>query len=135
MEQPKYHIDLFWSDEDDGYIANVPALRYCSAFGETYEEALSEVLVAMELHLETLRELNRPIPEPTSPAPPGSSELPNESDLRAIVTHLDRLNDPALWEDLDKRMVQQRAMQEELTEGLKNLLEHYRSQKQSQQGA
>jgi predicted RNase H-like HicB family nuclease len=63
MEQPKYHIDIFWSDEDGGYIANVPALRYCSAFGETYEEALHEVLVAMELHLDTLRELDRPVPE------------------------------------------------------------------------
>jgi predicted RNase H-like HicB family nuclease len=64
MDQPKYHIDIFWSDEDDGYIANVPALRYCSAFGESYEEALREVLVAMELHLDTLRELSRPIPKP-----------------------------------------------------------------------
>jgi len=63
MDQPKYHIDIFWSDEDGGYIANVPALRYCSAFGETYEEALREVLVAMELHLDTLRELDHSIPE------------------------------------------------------------------------
>ena len=68
MDQPKYRIEIFWSDEDGGYIANVPALRYCSAFGESYEEALREVLVAMELHLETLRELDRPIPEPTTPA-------------------------------------------------------------------
>ena len=64
MDLPKYHIDIFWSDEDGGYIANVPDLRYCSAFVESYEEALSEVLVAMELHLDMLRELGRPIPEP-----------------------------------------------------------------------
>lgn len=64
MDQPKYHIDIFWSDEDGGYIANVPDLLYCSAFGESYEEALREVLVAMDLHLDTLRELDRPIPEP-----------------------------------------------------------------------
>lgn len=64
MDQSKYRIEIFWSDEDGGYIANVPALRYCSAFGESYEEALREVLVAMELHLDTLRELDRPIPEP-----------------------------------------------------------------------
>lgn len=64
MDQPKYHIDIFWSDEDGGYIANVPDLLYCSAFGESYEEALREVLVAMELHLDTLRELDRSIPEP-----------------------------------------------------------------------
>jgi predicted RNase H-like HicB family nuclease len=64
MDQPQYRIEIFWSDEDGGYIANVPALRYCSAFGESYEEALREVLVAMELHLDTLRELDRPIPDP-----------------------------------------------------------------------
>src|SRR5215210_7386604 len=64
MDQPKYHIDIFWSDEDGGYIANGPARRYCSAFGESYEEALREVLVAMDLHLDTLRELGHPIPAP-----------------------------------------------------------------------
>jgi predicted RNase H-like HicB family nuclease/DNA-binding CsgD family transcriptional regulator len=67
MDQPKYRIEIFWSDEDGGYIANVPDLRYCSAFGETYEEALREVLVAMELHLDTLQELGREIPEPVPP--------------------------------------------------------------------
>lgn len=64
MEQPRYHIDIFWSDEDEGYIANVPDLTYCSAFGETYEEALREVLVSMELHLEVLEKKGRPIPTP-----------------------------------------------------------------------
>jgi predicted RNase H-like HicB family nuclease len=64
MEQRKYEIDIFWSDEDGGYIANVPDLKYCSAFGTTYEEALREVQVAMDLHLDTLREEGRPIPEP-----------------------------------------------------------------------
>ena len=67
MDQPKYRIEIFWSDEDGGYIANVPDLRYCSAFGETYEEALREVLVAMELHLDTLRELGRGEPESREP--------------------------------------------------------------------
>jgi predicted RNase H-like HicB family nuclease len=66
MDQPKYRIEIFWSDEDGGYIANVPDLRYCSAFGKSYEEALREVLVAMELHLDTLKELGKPIPEPGS---------------------------------------------------------------------
>ncbi len=70
MDQPKYRIEIFRSDEDGGYIANVPDLQYCSAFGESYEEALREVLVAMELHLDTLRELSRPIPEPPSSAVP-----------------------------------------------------------------
>jgi predicted RNase H-like HicB family nuclease len=64
MDRPKDHIDIFWSKEDDGYIANVPDLRYCSAFGETPEDALREVLVAMELHLDTLDELGRPVRAP-----------------------------------------------------------------------
>jgi predicted RNase H-like HicB family nuclease len=66
MDQPKYRIEIFWSDEDGGYIANVPDLRYCSAFGESYEEALREVLVAMELHLNALNEMGRPVPEARS---------------------------------------------------------------------
>jgi predicted RNase H-like HicB family nuclease len=64
METPRYEIDIFWSEEDGGFIADVPDLKYCSAWGETYEDALREVLVAMDLHLETLREDGRPIPEP-----------------------------------------------------------------------
>ena len=64
MEQPKYEIDIFWSEEDGGYIANVPELKYCSAFGETYEEALREVLVAVDLNLDVLEETVRPVPEP-----------------------------------------------------------------------
>jgi predicted RNase H-like HicB family nuclease len=53
---PRYEVDIFWSEEDGGFIANVPELPYCSAFGETYEEALQEALVAMDLYLSTLRE-------------------------------------------------------------------------------
>ena len=78
MDRPKYHIDIFWSAEDGGYVANVPDLTYCSAFGETYEEALREVLEAVELHLETLEELGRPIPEP-KPVLAGSWGSWNES--------------------------------------------------------
>jgi len=83
MDRPKYHIDIFWSDEDGGYIANVPDLSYCSAFGETYEEALREVLEAIELHLETLEELGRPIPEPSPHAGAPASE-PAERFVDAI---------------------------------------------------
>lgn len=64
MQSPKYEIDIFYSAEDEAYIADVPELTYCSAWGGTYEEALSEVMIAMELHLVTLREEGRPIPEP-----------------------------------------------------------------------
>ena len=41
-----YHINIFFSEEDEGYIADIPDLKYCSAFGETPEDALREVLLA-----------------------------------------------------------------------------------------
>lgn len=64
MEQFKYEVDIFYSEEDEGYIANVPELTYCSAYGETYEEALREILLAMEGHVGVLGETGRPVPEP-----------------------------------------------------------------------
>ena len=79
MDRPKDHIDIFWSKEDDGYIANVPDLRYCSAFGETPEDALREVLVAMELHLDTLDELGRPISEAQARPTVPTSGMPKTS--------------------------------------------------------
>jgi predicted RNase H-like HicB family nuclease len=68
METPRYEIDIFWSDEDEAFIANVPELPYCSAWGGSYEEALREVRVVVDLHLETLREDGHPIPEPKTRA-------------------------------------------------------------------
>ncbi len=60
----KYAIEIFYTDEDNGYIAVVPELPGCSAFGETEEEALEEVKVAMELWLETAKKENRETPKP-----------------------------------------------------------------------
>lgn len=51
-----YHINLFYSDEDECWVADIPDLRYCSAFGDTPQEALAEVLVAKELWLDVARE-------------------------------------------------------------------------------
>jgi len=59
-----YHIHLFHSEEDEGYIADIPDLRHCSAFGSTPEEALRELLKAKEAWLAAARENNKPIPEP-----------------------------------------------------------------------
>ena len=59
-----YHINIFWSDEDEGYIADIPDLSSCSAFGDTPQEALAEVLIAKEAWLEAARELGKPIPPP-----------------------------------------------------------------------
>lgn len=60
-----YHINIFYSDEDGGYIADVPDLKACSAFGATAEEALREVESAKEAWLEAARAEGKPIPEPT----------------------------------------------------------------------
>jgi predicted RNase H-like HicB family nuclease len=61
---PKYHINLFWSIEDDCWIADVPDLEYCSAQGDTAEQAAAEIQIAMELWLESAQENGHPIPEP-----------------------------------------------------------------------
>lgn len=61
----KYAIEIFYSDEDEGFIAAVPELAGCSAFGETEEEALSEVKVAIGLWLDIARQEEREIPEPS----------------------------------------------------------------------
>ena len=60
-----YHINIFYSEEDDGYIADIPDLEACSAFGDTAEEALRQVEIAKELWLEVARAEGKPIPEPT----------------------------------------------------------------------
>lgn len=59
-----YRIDVFYSEEDEGYIADIPELRFCSAFGDTPEKALSEVEKAKALWLEVAREAGKPIPSP-----------------------------------------------------------------------
>ena len=59
-----YHINIFWSEEDGCYVADIPDLAFCSAFGNTPEEALAEVETAREAWLETAREQGKPIPEP-----------------------------------------------------------------------
>ncbi len=59
-----YHINLFFSAEDGGYIADVPDLKSCSAFGETPEQALQEVLVAKEAWLAAAKEHRKPVPAP-----------------------------------------------------------------------
>jgi predicted RNase H-like HicB family nuclease len=59
-----YHINIFYSEEDSGYIADIPDLKYCSAFGETEEEALREVLQAKQAWLKVAQAEGKPIPEP-----------------------------------------------------------------------
>jgi len=59
-----YHINIFYSDENGGYIADIPDLKACSAFGETPEEALREVEIAKAAWLEAARDSGKPIPPP-----------------------------------------------------------------------
>jgi predicted RNase H-like HicB family nuclease len=59
-----YHINIFMSEEDDGYIADLPDLAHCSAFGATSEEALAQVLVAKAAWLEAAKAEGKPIPPP-----------------------------------------------------------------------
>lgn len=59
-----YHINLFWSDEDGCWVADIPDLKHCSAVGGTPEKAVSEVRGAKEAWIEAARAAGRPIPEP-----------------------------------------------------------------------
>ncbi len=59
-----YHINIFYSDEDGGYIADIPDLKACSAFGATPEEALKEVEAARVAWLDAARQAGKPIPKP-----------------------------------------------------------------------
>ena len=59
-----YHINIFYSEEDGGYIAEIPDLESCSAFGDTPEEALAEVERAKNAWLEAARAAGKPIPPP-----------------------------------------------------------------------
>ncbi len=60
----KYAIEILYSEEDEGYLAIVPELPGCSAFGETEEKALKEAKTAIELWLDVAKEEGRHIPKP-----------------------------------------------------------------------
>ena len=59
-----YHINIFYSDEDEGYIADIPDLKGCAAFGNSPAEALAEVELAKAAWLEAARAEGKPIPKP-----------------------------------------------------------------------
>lgn len=64
MNQSRYEIIIYWSEEDQAFIAEVPELSGCMADGQSYEEALRNAEVVIIEWLETARELGRVIPEP-----------------------------------------------------------------------
>jgi predicted RNase H-like HicB family nuclease len=59
-----YHINIFYSEDDQGYVADIPDLAMCSAYGETPAQALAELELAKEAWLEAARQENKPIPAP-----------------------------------------------------------------------
>jgi predicted RNase H-like HicB family nuclease len=59
-----YHINIFYSDEDGGYIADIPDLDACSAFGSTPDQALAEVERAKTAWLKAARAAGKPVPRP-----------------------------------------------------------------------
>ncbi len=59
-----YEIIIYWSKEDDAFVAEVPELPGCAADGTTYQEALANAEVIINEWIETAKELKRPIPKP-----------------------------------------------------------------------
>ncbi len=60
----RYEVIIYWSDEDQAFIAEVPELPGCAADGATYQEALANVELVIQEWIDTAKELGRPIPEP-----------------------------------------------------------------------
>lgn len=60
----KYEIIIYWSTEDEAFVAEVPELPGCAADGDTYVQALANAEVVIQEWIETARELGRAIPEP-----------------------------------------------------------------------
>jgi predicted RNase H-like HicB family nuclease len=63
MNKNRYHINVFYSEDDEGFIADVPDLKRCSAFGDTPQKAMEEIMIAMQLWLDSARDCGLPIPE------------------------------------------------------------------------
>ena len=61
---PKYQVIIYWSQEDNAFIAEVPELPGCAADGQTYQEALGNVQRVIQEWIEAAKELGRTVPEP-----------------------------------------------------------------------
>jgi predicted RNase H-like HicB family nuclease len=64
QNQLKYHLNIYWSEVDNAFIAVVPELPGCMADGATYEEVITNVQTIVQEWIEVATEFNRPIPEP-----------------------------------------------------------------------
>lgn len=63
-ELTKHAVIIYWSGEDEAFVAEIPELPGCMADGQTYQEALANAEVIIREWIDTARELGRPIPEP-----------------------------------------------------------------------
>ena len=64
LDRVRHELIVYWSEEDEAFIVEVPELPGCMADGATYQEALANAEVVIQEWIETARELGRPIPEP-----------------------------------------------------------------------
>lgn len=60
----RYEIIIFWSDEDEAFVADVPEFAGCMAHGATHEDALHNAKEAIQLWIDSAREAGVPVPEP-----------------------------------------------------------------------
>ena len=63
--QSRYELVIYWSDEDQSFVVEVPELPGCMADGATYQEAVGNVEIIIEEWIEAAKALGRQIPEPT----------------------------------------------------------------------
>ncbi|MHB1158110.1 MAG: GIY-YIG nuclease family protein [Phycisphaerales bacterium] len=96
----KYHINVFFSDEDDCWVADIPDFKSCAAFGNTPAEAMREVLVAQEAWLETAIAHGDPIPEPRYVATPDA-----KSDLTTLTAILPSISSVVPVSDLKQSTI------------------------------
>jgi predicted RNase H-like HicB family nuclease len=75
MTQERYPKQVFWSDDDEGFIAVAPDLPGSSAFGESEADALAELDQAIEAWIEAARAAGNPVPRPSEPARQHSGKL------------------------------------------------------------
>jgi predicted RNase H-like HicB family nuclease len=62
--EPRYEMIIYWSDEDDAFVVEVPELPGCAADGQTYKEAVENAETVIRQWIETAEELGRPVPRP-----------------------------------------------------------------------
>ncbi len=60
----KYEVIIYWSNEDDAYIAEVPELPGCASDGKTHEEVLKNIKIVIDEWIETAKSIGRSVPEP-----------------------------------------------------------------------